>query len=1121
MLYHNMKHGQIATKELAEFVRERAAIEETYSKSMSKLSKMASNGSPLGTFAPMWDVFRVSSDKLALCHLELMRKMNDLIRDINKYGDEQVKVHRKVQSGHLQKFREGYHAKCIELDRLRKEGAPQKELEKAEMKSKKAAESFAVCIEKYNRVGGDFEQKMSESAQKFQDIEEAHLRQMKQLIKGYSHSIEDTHVQVGQVHEEFKQNVENIGIDNLIQKFAEQKGTGKDRPALVGFEEYMTALVPEGSKKSRGKAFRIPGLGKRDKEPDSTDSAVTETPNSPLEVDEEGFVIRADVNQNDILCSDNDYQTRGYLYCIVSHHFFLTLSARCSTEDKEDNFYSSDSDFDDEEPKKFHVQIRPVGSSSCSNSAATEMELKATVGALTLPPNRGETAVLQYVQRGRERAPPTGRESRTAYADPPPVQITVDAAFSSDSSSPENVEDSGLDSPSHQPLDPSPEPAGWAAWPSAGQNKEPAGLGRPEDPFLTVFRDPSPGRSPHPQDDPASIWAAAPRSPRPPPDMDPSALCFPAFSQSLAPPELEPALWSCKHIPPEDPFLVAFERTVIQETLPPPDAWAPPRPRPSRDGRGIEVQGEPFSGSLSDSKTLPAPSSCSRKDRDRKRDRSAPPPESPDDPFAITMIGSPTHQSALAAATGVLTHIGSSSRLTPNSNSLPLSHPKKELVHWNSVHNPFSEGTSAGSLALGGLVQEGGRKQRESRSESEPRRSGLPLTRHSGPQEDLCFSTDKDQNCLDLNTPQPPCNLGSHKGSKHSFRQDSAELLVAAPPRPARAKRSSGRLSGCERVSVFRKINLTTEALSRSVCSSPQPDPSPDLTSSSSSSPSEWGAQTRAPSPARVHLSRGPSPISLSTQESWPVAAAITEYINAYFKGGQHNRCLVKITGDLTMSFPAGITRIFTANPNAPVLSFRLVNISRSDPDTRDFWFNMQALYLYLQREAELNPQASYYNVALLKYQVSSQDPGRAPLLLSAECQRSGTVTRVSLDYHCCPATAPSTQLTAVQVLLPLDHTATDLQCQPPASWNAEERQLLWKLPNLSPTNHSKGSGTLCASWQCLEVPRGPPPSLAVQFVGSGASLSGMDVELVGSRYRMSLVKKRFATGKYMAGCSL
>ncbi|XP_049442892.1 F-BAR domain only protein 1 [Epinephelus fuscoguttatus] len=1226
VLYHNMKHGQLATKELAEFVRESAAIEETYSKSMSKLAKMASNGSPQGTFAPMWDVFRVSSDKLALCHLELMRKMNDLIRDINKYGDEQVKIHRKtkeemvgtveavqalqVQSGHLQKSKEGYHAKCLELDRLRKEGAPQKELEKAELKSKKAAESFALCIEKYNRVGGEFEQKMSESSQKFQEIEEAHLRQMKQLIKAYSHSIEDTHVQVGQVHEEFKQNVENIGIDNLIQKFAEQKGTGKDRPALVGFEEYMTALAPEGGKKSRAKAFRIPGLGKRDKEPDSTDSAVTETPNSPLEVDDEGFVIRADSTQNG-----------------------------CS-EEKESNFYSSDSDFDDEEPKKFHIQIRPVASSSRNNSAATEKELKATVGALTLPPNRGvrqQVSVKRHLSRNSSTAggrseesegashrdgeqeglrrstssPDHSRLSSTASGSDslfgPPLEsafksksfdgreqlreqsafgATEYAAFSSDSSSPENVEDSGLDSPSHQPLGPSPEPVGWAAWPPVSQSKEQTQtLGRPADPFLSAFRDPSPGRSPHSQDDPASVWSIASSRPsRVPPDMDPSSMRFPAFSQSLPPPEMESSVWNCKHIPPEDPFLAAFERTVTQETLNLSDAWARPPPRTTQEGRGMEVRGDPFSIALVDTKTLPTSSSSSsssssnRKDRDRKRDQSLPPPVTSDDPFAITMIGSPTHQSSLAAAAGLIpAHSSSSSSgsssgggggstnstrlvLDVNSSSLPTAQPKKELMHWNSVHNPFSESVSGtlsssktqegGGKGEGGGGGGGGERRKHRSSESEPRRNAPPLTRHSGPQEDLCFSTDKDQDCLDLNT-QISCSITSHKGSKHNFRQDTAEVVAAAPQRAARAKRTSGRLSGCER--------------SRSLCSSPLPEPSPSLTSSSSSSPSEWGpqardndwaSQNRAPSPARtgqssplpyhhqdhqqrqLHLSRGPSPISLSTQEAWPVAAAITEYINAYFKGGQHNRCLVKITGDLTMSFPAGITRIFTANPNAPVLSFRLVNISRidhflpnqkllysdpsqSDPDTRDFWFNMQALQLYLQREAELNPQASYYNVGLLKYQVSSQDPGRAPLLLSAECQRSGTVTRVSLDYHCCPATAPSTQLAAVQVLLPLDHTATDLQCQPPASWNAEERRLLWKLPNLSPTNHSKGSGTLCASWQCLEVPRGPPPSLAVQFVGSGASLSGMDVELVGSRYRMSLVKKRFATGKYMAGCSL
>lgn len=76
-------------------------------------------------------------------------------------------------------------------------------------------------------------------------------------------------------------------------------------------------------------------------------------------------------------------------------------------------------------------------------------------------------------------------------------------------------------------------------------------------------------------------------------------------------------------------------------------------------------------------------------------------------------------------------------------------------------------------------------------------------------------------------------------------------------------------------------------------------------------------------------------------------------------------------------------------------------------------------------------------------------------------------------------------------------------------TWSQELMLTLWMCVCL----WVSGSGTLCASWQCLEVPRGPPPSLAVQFVGSGASLAGLDVELVGSRYRMSLVKKRFATG--------
>lgn len=55
-----------------------------------------------------------------------------------------------------------------------------------------------------------------------------------------------------------------------------------------------------------------------------------------------------------------------------------------------------------------------------------------------------------------------------------------------------------------------------------------------------------------------------------------------------------------------------------------------------------------------------------------------------------------------------------------------------------------------------------------------------------------------------------------------------------------------------------------------------------------------------------------------------PLAIAFTETINAYFKGTDATRCMVKITGNVMMSFPAGVVRVFKENPNPALLSFKI-----------------------------------------------------------------------------------------------------------------------------------------------------------------------------------------------------
>ncbi|NWT07160.1 FCHO2 protein, partial [Mionectes macconnelli] len=796
VLYHNMKHGQISTKELADFVRERAAIEENYAKAMVKLSKMATNGTQLGTFAPLWEVFRISSDKLALCHLELMKKLHDLIKEISRYGEEQGRVHKKskeevsgtleaVQLLHgvaqlLPKSKESYHSKCQEYERLRKEGTSQKEIDKAELKSRKAGEALRRAVDKYNAARADFEQRMLDSAMRFQEVEEAHLRHMKGLIGSYSHSVEDTHVQIGQVHEEFKQNVENIGTEMLLRRFAESKGTGRERPGETGGDPpplpgwiHDPGLIRD----PRQERWISTSTGWRQRRKASTRSLSGCVPQGCPEVDEDGFTVRPDV-------------TRSILGPARGWGGDFWGNPGCS---------SSDSDYDEDEPRKFYVHIKPVQPREGPASAEASVEqLKATVGNLILPPGIGVSLGGGSCGTPGTAGPLPWVRPRSPGGDQPPLACPSSNSASSSSSSP-------------APL-------------SGGESSS-------------------------------------------------------------------PSPWTCQ-------------------------------------GSGTR---------LSEGGTS----------------------------------GAPTSQS--------------------------------EPGEWRGQLPPVTP--------------------------------GCPATAGLSPHPSLLV---------------PPTRF-------------SPRLAQRSPP---------GRLS------------------------------------------------------------RGPSPVVLGSQDALPVATAFTEYVHAYFKGRDADSCLVKVTGELTMSFPAGIVRVFSGTAAPPVLSFRLLNAgaiehflpntdllysdpSQSDPSTKDFWLNMAALTGQLQRQAEQSPAASYYNVALLKYQFSRLGPGSAPLRLCVRWDCAPGATRVSVDYgYNAGALAPPVPLANVHVLLPVEEPLTNLRLQPTASWYRDggREPARGTRPPPNPCAVPPGCGRLSASWEPLGGPSKPSP-VAAQFSSEGSTLSGVEVELASTGYRMSLVKKRFATG--------
>ncbi|XP_013983542.1 F-BAR domain only protein 2 isoform X8 [Salmo salar] len=807
VLYHNMKHGQISSKELTDFIRERATIEEVYARSMTKLAKSAGNFSQLGTFAPVWDVFKTSTEKLASCHLELVRKLQELIKDVQKYVDDQAKVHKKTKEEvastngavqtiqttgvALQKSKENYNAKTVDQERLRKEGATQREVDKAGVKAKKATEAYKGLVEKYAAAKSEFEQKMAETTQKFQNIEESHIVHMKDIIQSYAQSLDETHVQIGEVHTEFLRNMENTSVEGLIQKLAESKGTGKERPGPIEFEECNTAIATEGAKPRKRKTYAFPGRRKDNKDTDSTESTEVEAANNANGAPP-GYYGTIDFQNANVPTVDED-------------GFCIRPEDRNENDAKDNSFYSSSDSEDEDEPRKFRVEIKPVAPNNGTHqSRATIDELKASIGNISLsPPTMGQMRRNQSSDElGKTRIPASFNDSR------------------------------------------------------------------------------------------------------------------PAFNNDLL---------------SLDPF------------------------------------GPTLGGSSSS--TVPA---LAR----------------PTTPLAGALVPPPRPSSRPKLPTGKLTGI-------------------TEIVR------PFS----------------------------------------------------------------PPKTLSN------------ASLPLAAPL--ARAESSSS------------------------------------LSSTASLSASNTPT---------VGTSRGPSPVTLASQDALPIAVAFTESVNAYFKGADPTKCIVKITGDMTLSFPMGIIKVFTSNPSPAVLTFKLKSTSKleqilpnqtllfsdpsqSDTNTKDFWFNMQALTSYLRKASEQNPAASYYNVDILKYQVSSNGIQSTPLNLAVYWKCTPTTTDLRLDYRYNPESmlCPG-PLSNVQVLVPVDGEVINMQSLPNAVWNSELNKSLWKLSDISEKSDNEGSGSLRAKFELSDGPS-TPSTLAVQFMSEGSTLSGVDMELLGAGYRLSLNKKRFATGRYMADC--
>ncbi|XP_060596041.1 F-BAR domain only protein 2-like [Ruditapes philippinarum] len=431
VLYHNMKHGQTSTKDLIDFLRESCQVEETYSKLLTKLAKVAANNTHVGTFAPFWNILKTLSEKLASLHMQLVHTWSDLIKDIVRYNEDQHRRHKTMKEGEsgtlevvqsiqttttaLHRAKEIYHTRCLELERLKRENASPKDIEKSETKYKKAKEEYKNLVDKYATIREDFQNKMVDSCTHFQELEEEHICQMKDFIDTYARAMQNEHVLFGQAQEEFRTNCDSLTVQKLLETFIDVKSTGKEKPGPLEFVEPDLSSLPSARPMSpdAGSTEKRDSISDRSK----ADSAIfTDSSGSasPVPSDQPGPLSRSvklrvsrtwflkkrkekkkkkkDKDDKDSESVDTQESGEASQNAPEVDEEGFSIRPTSADIDNGDNksWYSSDSDSDSDSDiaKKLKVQIKPLSPTGTQPSANVD-DIRTSMGMLRLSPTVG------------------------------------------------------------------------------------------------------------------------------------------------------------------------------------------------------------------------------------------------------------------------------------------------------------------------------------------------------------------------------------------------------------------------------------------------------------------------------------------------------------------------------------------------------------------------------------------------------------------------------------------------------------------------------------------------------------------------------------------------------------
>uniref|UniRef100_A0A182R6B0 MHD domain-containing protein n=1 Tax=Anopheles funestus TaxID=62324 RepID=A0A182R6B0_ANOFN len=1213
VLYQNMKYGLSATKELAEYFRERSNLEEYNSKLLTKLANKAGSSGG-GTFSPLWIILKSTTERLSELHAQKVQKLTELVKNVTKYAEDLHKKHKSVKeeesgtqdavqamkesTAAVGKAKDIHNARLQEVEKARKDNST-KEIEKSEAKLRKHQDDYKALVEKHNIIKQEFEKKMTITCRRFQEMEEAHLKQMKEFLSSYMDIVQNNFDLVGQVHSDLKRQFLELTVDKLLEQFVLNKYTGLEKPELIeldfesgtanasgagGHNSHQllvntSAAVPGGSTSPAasslaGGLLESPTLSATSSsQPINIGTATTATKkesshlrswfsssstaavptNSPVNLSTSptatsvGGGLRYDGHgTTDLSVQQHHPMSLRAMSPVPSvlNESSVTGSAQSTSKHSSKPFYGDLFSFKHHSTNPSTNQNQPyhhppnLATNGHNNGGSGKQQQQQS--PLMKQQEQQQQESLQHPQQDQQPASP--------QQPPPPQQQQQKSSrrttsllnlFMSNSQGSRDSRDSRESTTS--------------AGGSVGGRRHIIGGGNATSEI---------GRNSVSSTTGATV--SAPTSPNDP-DTGSSGGAGGGSIDQQSQLQQQPA--SGNSFIGRNPLLRGSkfsgflrsrrEKAKSKKAKKKKDSTENSSAKEENildgDSKGESANADSATNlqtTSAISASNVAPTATPEVDEDGY---SIQPRETTWDSATITEKSNNFYSSSDSDSEDEREEKKIHVEIKPlNNGAAPISASVDELraTVENLSLSPIGILTSQQQQQHHQQHQLHQHHQLQQQQQQQQQSSQAHALHHqmSVGNASLLNNTNATHltspNASNASTPttvhpyaplqSPTLSMSTSSNNRYADLGDIfsevGDISISAPASANLTKLTQRQIptptsTGGSSIAIPRPPSRRSEA----AVARDRVSPASQIARADSVGSLEF----RSPS-VGIGSSRGPSPLTIGMSDTIPLAVAFHEIIHAYFKGADESRCQVKMSGDMMISFPAGIVNVLTNNPNPAKLGFRIKNLQHLDnvlPNKQlvtidrlqstsfstTLEFNMPVLTATLRRQSEQNPTAPHINVDILKYQIKAK-PGAAscPFQLVSywKCEQRHTDIKIDYKYNCHAMAQPSPLLN-VSISVPVDGGVKNVQSKPHSAWQGESNRLVWNFTDISQHSESGGVDTLRAR---LEVGTGPsiPAIISTQFNCEGTTLSGIEFELAGSGYRLSLVKRRFVSGKYI-----